>query len=354
MAYPKSVVAGSACVLVLFVYAAMQLRPDYRYREYLPSDSPTYEAIERRESTFGGTMPVHAWIEWPEGESLESERVLELIGRVEAIFRDLPEIHAASSIRTLLEVLPGDAGSLSPRVPFLGYLPPDTVRRWFDPEMRGALVTGLVPDVGSAALNRLFDDLDGRLADTVAAYPGYSGKLAGLGVVSTRSSILMIGDLARSLGTACLVIFGVIGLVFRSLRLALISLLPNALPLVGCAAVLYWAGIPLQYTTVTLFSVGLGLAVDDTIHLLTAYRRERARGAGTEPAVRSSVRLVGRAVITTTALLVIGFGALGLSELPMMRLWGYLACACLIFALLADLIVLPALLLTFCRSEAKS
>ena len=59
-------------------------------------------------------------------------------------------------------------------------------------------------------------------------------------------------------------------------------------------------------------------------------------------------------MITTTALLVMGFGALGLSELPMMRLWGYLACVCLVLALLADLILLPALLLTFCRSEPKT
>ncbi len=251
----------------------------------------------------------------------------------------------------LLRALPGRGDDLPNRVPFLGYLPPELVRRWINREERQALVTGLVPDLGSARLNPLLDDLDRRLAEAVRVLPGSTVRLAGLAVVSARSSEAMLSDLARSLGGATIVILAVILWVFRSVKLGLASLLPNLLPLAGVGAILYWTETPLQYATIAVFSIGLGLAVDDTIHFLTAFRRDYKNDVPVELAVRRSLRLVGTALLTTTVLLVAGFGTLGLSELPMLRLFGYLCCVCFAIALIADLFLLPSILVLLFRKR---
>ena len=163
----------------------------------------------------------------------------------------------------------------------------------------------------------------------------------------------MIGTLARSLALAAVLIFVVIMVMLRSVRLGLVSLLPNAFPLVATAALLVWVGQPLQYASVVVFSIALGIAVDDTIHLLNSFQRARRMGHDPTTALRYSLTLTGRAVIATTMLLVAGFGTLVLSGLPGTRLFGGLTCAALLFALVGDLVLLPAMLgVVFERDKA--
>ncbi len=348
---PMTVTVVGMVLLAALVTACLQLRPDYRYRDYLQTDGSIYQAIAHRERVFGGTMPIHAWVTWPNGQALRSPQVLETLATVEQIFHDTPNMYSVGSVRMLLRALPGRGDDLPNRVPFLGYLPPELVRRWINREERQALVTGLVPDLGSARLNPLLDDLDRRLAEAVRVLPGSTVRLAGLAVVSARGSEAMLSDLARSLGGATIVILAVILWVFRSVKLGLASLLPNLLPLAGVGAILYWTETPLQYATIAVFSIGLGLAVDDTIHFLTAFRRDYKNDVPVELAVRRSLRLVGTALLTTTVLLVAGFGTLGLSELPMLRLFGYLCCVCFAIALIADLFLLPSILVLLFRKR---
>src|SRR5690606_17316392 len=117
------------------------------------------------------------------------------------------------------------------------------------------------------------------------------------------------------------VIFVCMTIGFRSLRLGLISIVPNLFPLVITAAVLVAVGQPLQLTSVIVFSICLGVAVDDTIHFLARFRRELATGGEVSEAVRRSFHAVGAALMTTTVVLLTGFASVLTSEMPSSRLF---------------------------------
>ena len=165
--------------------------------------------------------------------------------------------------------------------------------------------------------------------------------------MSARTSLRMIDALAVSLALACVVIFVAISLALRSIRLGLVTLPVNLLPLGAICLFLIAAARPLQFTNVTLLTVVLGIAVDDSIHFVVAFRRERAAGATAAGAIASALDTVGVSLVITTSLLLAGFGAVWLSKAPQMSLFGGLACLALLVALLADLLLLPALLLRF-------
>jgi predicted RND superfamily exporter protein len=175
--------------------------------------------------------------------------------------------------------------------------------------------------------------------------------LTGTDFVARSNVNGMILDLAISLGFAALLIFGVIALEFRSLRLGLISLLPNLFPLALVGGYLYWSGRPLQMSSAILFTVLLGLAVDDTIHFLWRYRRERAQTGDVRLATTRAFFSVGRAIAITTLVLMLGFGCLVFSAIPLNQLFAGLACLGLVGALLGDLVFLPALLFLFDRQS---
>ncbi len=251
------------------------------------------------------------------------------------------------SYLNLLDALPGGRANSAARV----LIPKDVSRRLAREDLRRALVIAAVPDGPTEVMQPLFRSIRDGLAKLGQQHPGVGFQLTGTDVVARASVNGMISDLAVSLAFAALLIFGVISLEFRSLRLGLISLLPNLFPLALVGGVLYALGRPLQMSSAVLFTVLLGLAVDDTIHFLSRYRRELHSSPNVEHAVRSAFFSVGRAIVITTLVLMLGFGCLAFSAVPLNQLFAGLACLGLAGALLGDLLLLPALLVLF---EKKS
>ena len=124
-------------------------------------------------------------------------------------------------------------------------------------------------------------------------------------------------------------------------------MIPNAFPLAVAGSVLAGLGLELQVSSVLAFTVCLGIAVDDTIHLVSRYRAERLRGRPPEEAAVRAVTAVGRALVITTLVLVGGWGMLLLSEVPTTQLFGVIGLVGLTAALVGDLILLPAMLVAF-------
>ncbi len=153
----------------------------------------------------------------------------------------------------------------------------------------------------------------------------------------------MVDDLVGSLGLALFVIFVAMTGLFRSVRLGLVSVPPNVLPLVLVLGYMSVRGIPLHAATVIVLPVSLGLAVDGTIHLLARFREGRQ-----EPSLRQRIRVVirdsGRAVLLASGTLLIGFLALGFSSFRPIRLFAELSTVAIFASLLAELTLLPALL----------
>jgi predicted RND superfamily exporter protein len=136
-------------------------------------------------------------------------------------------------------------------------------------------------------------------------------------------------------------------ILFKNIKLLLISLLPNLLPLLFAAALLGYLNIPLEATISVVFAIVFGIAVDDTIHFLSRYKIGLAKGASKEEALRTTFTETGRALVITTLILFFGFMVLLFSvHAPSMTI-GILVSVTLLAALILDLLLLPVLIRKF-------
>ena len=144
-----------------------------------------------------------------------------------------------------------------------------------------------------------------------------------------------------SFGTAFLTVFGVIFLVFRSLRFGCLTIAPNLLPVLAVLGVMGYLGISMNVATVMVASVALGVVDDDTIHFINRYRREVADGASTDEAIERATIHEGRASLTTAIINSCGFAVLLLSEYKPTAWFGGLLALTMAIAFLAEVFILP-------------
>ena len=155
----------------------------------------------------------------------------------------------------------------------------------------------------------------------------------------------LIQDLAGSLLLATVLIFALMTVLFRSFSLGLISTLPNALALLGSAALLVVSDQPLQFVSVLCFTVCLGISVDDTIHFLMRYLWHQREGETGPAATVHTMREIGPALMVTTCVFVGGNAVVMLSYIPALRMYAWLSSVSLILALVGDIVFLPAFIL---------
>jgi len=157
----------------------------------------------------------------------------------------------------------------------------------------------------------------------------------------------------RSFLTAAAVVFLMVACFFRSLPWALAAMVPTLLPVVVTLGAMGIWGIYLDMGTAMVGAVVLGIAIDDTVHILTQYRRRRAGGLATPAAIRAAILHVGRAVVTTSLALALGFFVLTLSSWESVASFGFLSGVAILGAMVADLFVLPALVVTLAGGRAN-
>lgn len=160
----------------------------------------------------------------------------------------------------------------------------------------------------------------------------------------------MVNNLMISLALAICVIAFIMALLFRSMRMVLISLVPNMIPLLFTAAVMGYFGIPIKPSTILVFSIAFGISVDDTIHFLAKYRQElRVLSWNIKESVLIAVKETGVSMMYTSIVLFFGFGMFAASEFEGTQALGILVSMTLLVAMFANLVLLPSLLLSFER-----
>jgi predicted RND superfamily exporter protein len=179
-------------------------------------------------------------------------------------------------------------------------------------------------------------------------------QLQGDPVRRWRELYRIVTDLVLSLGSAAIVIFAVLAIAYRSLRIGLISVVPNLMPLVAAASWMAVTGQPLEIVSVCCFTICLGIAVDDTIHFLSRYQEERRQSQSIDQAIERAFQGVGTGMVMTTAVLVAGFASVTFSETRDYRVFGSLGVITLLTALICDLFLLPGLLKQFDRRSTES
>ncbi len=160
-------------------------------------------------------------------------------------------------------------------------------------------------------------------------------------------------NLLRGLLLAVVIVSLLMGFLYRSVKIVLIALVPNVLPLIMLAAILGFLGIQLKVSTAIIFTISFGIAVDDTIHFMSKLKLEINKGKSLIYALKRTYLSTGRAIILTTLILCSGFLLLLFSDFLGTFYVGLLISCTLFFALMADLLFLPVLLLIFYRKNPK-
>lgn len=203
-------------------------------------------------------------------------------------------------------------------------------------------MTGFLPTIlESGQLREIVNETDAALE---AAGIG-NAKVAGFNVLTSFASTDIIGSLRNGLTIAVVVNIFIIGLAFRSWRVAVVSIVPNFMPILGTELYLYLSGDGLQLTTVIALTIAFGIAVDDTIHFLATYNRARAEGHDPVESVDMTLDRIGPALVATTLILCAGTFIVVFSALPQVALFGTLTVLTFILALLGDLLILPSMLI---------
>ncbi|HVG13492.1 MAG TPA: MMPL family transporter [Chitinophagaceae bacterium] len=214
-----------------------------------------------------------------------------------------------------------------------------------DSNRQQARISASMQDVGSAQLPLILDSVK-RKADQLFDTSKYNVLLTGTSVTFLEGSRFIINGLKESIFWAFLLIALCMLYLFRSLRILICSLIPNLIPLVITAGVMGWSGIPLKPSTVLVFSVALGIAIDITIRFLVSYRQELQQAPGdVMKTVLSTIRSTGLSIIYTSIVLIAGFIIFCFSGFGGTQSLGWLTSLTLVVATITNLALLPALLI---------
>ncbi|MBR0848870.1 MMPL family transporter [Bradyrhizobium diazoefficiens] len=322
------------------IYA--NLEPRYRLADQVPDKRQAVAASDRLDAKLTGANPVNVLIQFPKGETLYSPQTLQTIADVHATVEKAAGVGNVWSLETLRRWLAEKAGSddVATLKEYVNVIPEHLVRRFIDAEQDAVVVAGRVPDKDSSQLLPIVDKLDTELDAVRNKHPGYEIAVTGLAAIAARNSAGMIEKLNRGLTVEFALVAIFIGLAFRSWVVMFACILPGIFPVVMSGTVLWAMGEGLQFASVVALTVSFGLGLSATIHFLNRLRLESKPGVGSALAVERATVLVGPALILTTVVLACGLVVTVFSDLPSLRLFGWLSAFSMVMALVADLFIL--------------
>ena len=351
--------ACATFVLAVSLWAGAQVKIDANVIDTFPPGHPIYESNKLVEEKLGGIQPLEIQLAatreefFTDAEALRQvfkvqqaiakhEPVLQIRSLVDLVAEvhgvvddaDIPALLTQQKVDYALDLLRRhQAGALSQ------FIDQDGTRIRLGARLRAAGIQTTLATISSieAAAPTWLAEFDGAvtLRPTGNAY------------ISARGLDYFIRDLSFSLITASAVIFLVLVVVFRSVRMGLLGVLPTIMPLALTLALVPVYGYQLNTSTAVVFTITIGMAVDNTIHILIRFRSLRRDGLGLEEAIRDTFRHAGAAVVASNLLLIAGFSILFVSDFePIFRV-AALTTTTIGAAMVAALLVLPELLLLF-------
>lgn len=227
------------------------------------------------------------------------------------------------------------------------------VASFMDSARQEARISINMADVGSARLPGILDSISKRSAQLFDSTK-YTVQQTGTSITFLEGSAFIINGLKESIFWAFILIALCMLYLFRSLRILFCSLIPNLIPLVITAGVMGWVGVPLKPSTVLVFSVALGIAIDITIRFLVNYKQELPlHGHDLKATVIETIHSTGISIIYTSLVLIAGFIIFSFSGFGGTQALGWLTSLTLVTATLTNLVLLPALLITLGSAKKK-
>ncbi len=361
----KVIMVVALLAVVAGIFGVRRIRTDIRAVEFLNPHSPTRRAAEMLDQIYGGINVVQ--IEFDSGAKggVNNPEFLRYIDRVQRYAEARSEVSGVYSYAQLMAMmnqiweggqpeamtLPKNPLLLnffalalqSQDYPFLTALA--------DPTLRTAYLVMRTRDMPAERyLNLLHKVVD--FAKTNKPPAVKVSATAGIHSI-LEADRRIVRSQVQTAGVAAVVIGLVLALLWRSPVLALFALLTNAIPVGLVMAVAGFATLPLNSITVMVAAIALGIAVDDSVHFVTYWREARARGLASPEALSATFRVKGRPIIATSAALIAIFSLFALSSFPPVVHFGVLCAVAFAGALIAVLVLLPALLWRFPRAGLR-
>lgn len=368
--HKKMVYAVTAVCLVFAAIGIFKLKSVSFIVDDLPKTDKIYTDLKFFEKNFNGVMPLEIVVDTKKRNGLAGMRALAVYEKVDMLsvyIASQKEMSRPLSIAEGLKFVKQaffDGDSANYLLPnsfdgaFVGeYLKTDKkasngnnglasmLTSFIDTARQNTRISITMADVGTEKLPTLLDSIQQK-ANEIFDTASYKVKLTGTSITFLEGSHFIVNGLKDSIFWAFLLIALCMLYLFRSARILLCSLIPNLIPLVITAGIMGWAGVPLKPSTVLVFSVALGIAVDITIRFLVNYKQELPVYIhDVSKTVSATIKNTGLSIVYTALVLIAGFIIFCFSGFGGTKALGWLTSATLLIATLTNLILLPVLLL---------
>lgn len=367
--YRKWVYGINVLLVALGFWGMTQLKPLAFLVDDLPETSGVRSDLKFFEDNFSGVMPLEVVIDTKKPKGLRKRGILAKADSLELELSKLPEIGKPLSIVDYLKsanqvYFNGDTNFYSLPdsrnwVFFQKYVSKPTddnqndLSKYFVDSLEQRMrISFKVADMGSIKMNEM---LEKDIQPTIKRIfdKNVEVKVTGTMPIFAKANTYLINNLFWSILIAVVLVGFANGIIFTSLRLIIISLIPNIIPMIVTAGLMGFLGIPLKPSTMIVFSIVLGIAVDDTIHFLAHYRLQLDKDPDHIHAVITSIKETGLSMIYTSIVLIAGFSIFIFSEFQGTVSLGLLSASTLFVAMITNLTILPALLLSSDTQKQK-
>ncbi len=373
----KKMIYASTIILVAFSIAGiMRLRTEAFIVDDLPKKDPIYADLKFFESNFRGIMPLEILIDAKKKNGIAGSRSLAIfdqVSRYSAIIAAKPEMARPLSLAEGLKFArqgfyDGDSNNYSMPNAFDGAFMADYLKAkkdskendgslqklmsaFIDSNRQVTRISVNMADVGSKRMPELIDTL-AHEATTIFDTSKFNITFTGTSITFLEGSRFIIKGLKESIFWAFLLISLCMLYLFKSLRVLVCSLIPNLIPLLMTAGLMGWVGIAIKPSTVLVFSVALGIAIDITIRFLVNFKQELPRFNGdVNQTVIQTIRETGISIVYTSLVLIAGFVIFVFSGFGSTQALGWLTSFTLLTATVTNLVLLPVLLLQISKRK---
>jgi predicted RND superfamily exporter protein len=364
------VFSSAIVLLVLGIIGMYQIKVSGSIIEDMPKKTGFFDDILFYENEFDGVMPLEIMIDTKRKKGALKSVTLKRINELQETIEEIPELSKPVSIVNLIKYSKQAYYNGNPEyyeLPtkqeeafILSYIKNSTqkgnenmMKSYVDSTGQYARVTTFMRDIGTDKMKKIEDRLQEKI-DKLFPTERYTVTMTGKAYVFEKGTHYLIKNLVLSLLFAILLISLLMAYLFRSFKMIIVSLVPNLLPLIITAGLMGFLGVPIKPSTILVFSIAFGISVDDTIHFLAKYRQELiANDWKIKRSVFSTMKEAGISMFYTSVVLFFGFSVFTLSSFGGTVALGGLVAATLLFAMLSNLILLPALLLSLEKTIAN-
>lgn len=348
---PSALVLGGMLVFcVAAVAGATRLRTNATMIDDVDPDHPLMRDLTWLEEQGLGVFSVELWIRG-EGDALMEPEAQAWMTRTTEWVRGGDPVRTvigppdflASAARALGLEPPRTREEIAQLSLLLEMAAPSGLDEVWRPAEHQAQIVASVVDLGSARMGPFFEAWEERLREDPPP-AGVRADLTGVLRLAHVTLIDIVDGFATSLALATLVVWLLVSAIFRSLWHGFVALLPNVLPLLAMLGAMGALGLDVKPSTLLVFSVAFGVAVDDTLHIIGRVRERLGAGDAIELAVDTALRTSGRAIVLTSVVVGGGFLVLVTSDFQFLVMVGSMTGLAVVFALLGDLALYPVLL----------